>query len=175
MLPPTPTQPTHGRYSFDSVDGALDLAAKFGAPAIRRPSALHRASTDAEAAEAGAAAAAAAAAPAQQQQAQQAQQQAPRGEGGHLPRIASPVTVLEEEVLARAASAADTPSGTGGTGMSAVEAAVAAALLEEERLGAPASAGAWAKGRPMPPGAAAWAEALNSRSSGESIRDGAGI
>ena len=160
------------------MDGALDLAAKFGAPAIRRPSALHRASTDAEAAEAGAAAAAAAVAPAQQQQqAQQAQQQAQRGEGGHLPRIASPVTVLEEEVLARAASAADTPSGTGtgGTGMSAVEAAVAAALLEEERLGAPASAGAWAKGRPVPPGAAAWAEALNSRSSGESIRDGAGI
>lgn len=165
-------------------DEVLDLAAKFGAPAIRRPStAPPRPSADIASANAaacaGAATAAAAAATAGGQQEQQQQQlQQPAGDGGavhpHLPRISSPVTVLEEQLLARAASSADTPCGTGGAAMGAVEAAVAAALLEEERMGAPAGC-SWAKGRPVSPGAAAWADALNARSSGESVRDGAYI
>ena len=59
-------------------------------------------------------------------------------------------------------SLAATPSGAGTGGsstLSAIEAAVEAALLEEDRQGRAAGAGAWRKGQPVRPSAAAWAAA----------------
>ena len=133
-------------------DEELDIAARFGAPAIRRPSAAPKP----VAAEAGPSSAAAAAAG------------AGAGAASHgLPRIASPVTVLDS--AASGSSMAITPSapGTGGSGsgsLGTIEAAVEAALLEEERLGRAAGAGAWRKGKPVPQAAcpAAWAAELGS-------------
>lgn len=128
------------RYSFDHMEEeALDIAARFGAPAIRRPSAAPRPS----AAEAGPSRPAA---------------EAPHG----LPRIASPVTVLESAMCAT--PSAPGTSGSGSGSLSAIEAAVEAALLEEERMGRAAGTGAWRKGKPVPQAAcpAAWAAELSS-------------
>lgn len=130
---------------------ALDIAARFGAPAIRRSSVA----PNAAAAEAGPSSAAAAAAG--------AVVGAPLG----LPRIASPITVLDS--AASGGSMAITPSapGTSGSGtgsLGTIEAAVEAALLEEERMGRAGGAGAWRKGKPVPAAAcpAAWAAELGS-------------
>ena len=125
---------------------ALDIAARFGAPAIRRPSAAPKPA----AAEAGPSRPASAAA--------EAAADVPHG----LPRIASPVTVLESAMCAT--PSAPGTSGSGSGSLSAIEAAVEAALLEEERMGRAAGAGAWRKGKPVPPAAcpAAWAAELSS-------------
>lgn len=127
-------------------EDALDIAARFGAPAIRRPSAAPKpaAAESGPLRPAGGEAAAAA-------------------EAAHgLPRIASPVTVLESAVCATPSAPGTSGSGTGS--LSAIEAAVEAALLEEERMGRAAGAGAWRKGKPVPQAAcpAAWAAELNS-------------
>ena len=125
---------------------ALDIAARFGAPAIRRPSAAPK---PAAAAEAG---------PSRAAGSDPAAAGVPHG----LPRIASPVTVLESAMCAT--PSAPGTSGSGSGSISAIEAAVEAALLEEERMGRAAGAAAWRKGKPLPPAAcpAAWAAELSS-------------
>jgi hypothetical protein len=134
------------RYSFDHMEEeGLDIAARFGAPAIRRPSAAPKPA----AAEAG---------PSRPAEAPAAAADAPHG----LPRIASPVTVLDSAVCAT--PSAPGTSGSGSGSLSAIEAAVEAALLEEERMGRAAGTGAWRKGKPVPSAACpkAWAAELNS-------------
>ncbi|KAL4434401.1 hypothetical protein ABPG75_000842 [Micractinium tetrahymenae] len=178
------------RYSSDNLDrgGAMEMAARFGAPAIQPACALPSAAADtgapaaapssaeagpsAAAADAGCAVAAAAAAAAaataaaavtakaeagcvQQQQQPQPQPQHPGAALAHLPRIASPVTVLESELCSTASGSVATPCGGPGTGGSGgfVDACVKEAL-DEERAGAGQAAArkqeaalAWA-GRP---------------------------
>lgn len=111
------------RYSSDNLheDGALEMAARFGAPAIKPAPAPPAASG------------AAAAAPEQEQE-----QQLP-----HLHRIGSPVTVLESELCSAGSGSVATPSG-GGTGGSdrLIDACVAAALEEEKAAAAAVAADA---------------------------------
>lgn len=152
--PPSPSHfPRPRRYSFDH-EADLDIAARFGAPAIRRTSALPK---QAAAAAGEASAAAAASAKAAEEVAAVLRQ--------HLPRIASPVTVLETEgsgggiTLGSAAATPASGRGTASSSLNTIDAAVAAAL-EEERQGAPAGKQAWGKGKPANAAAAAWSAAL---------------
>lgn len=137
------------RYSSDNVKeaGALAMAARFGAAAIRAPPPAPDAAAAADAPAAAAAAAAAAAlaaaaataaATSDVQAAQQAQQVAQQRV--HMHRTASPLTVLESDQLSWAASGSEaTPSaasaaGTGGSD-GLIDACLEAALAAEKLAG----------------------------------------
>ena len=162
------------RFSSDNLasEGALEMAARFGAPAVvvplpavaqqqPQPGQLQR-----QRQEHGGAAAQPAAP--QQQQQQRQQQPFPEQAAGsdappYLPRVGSPVTVLEETLCTAASeSTVATPSaghGTGGSG-SIIDACVAAALEDERSAAAERSAATAAR---KAAAAAVWSKAAAQR------------